>query len=148
MVDSYFEIISLVERVSRNYLKFLGSRLDQIGSGDINSVQAFILLNVGEDKVTVNELRNRINYLETRINQIVRKLIENGYLLCERSQHDRRIINVWLSCKGSTLCTRLIQLHEQYSSTFPDSIGGADVEITIFTLRKIEQFWIDQALDR
>ena len=86
----YLETISLIERLHRHFLEVVKSELDRLDIRDLNSVQALILFNIGEEELTGGELTNRGYYLGSNVSFIVKKLVENGYLLEERSKHDRR----------------------------------------------------------
>jgi DNA-binding MarR family transcriptional regulator len=145
MIDKYLEVVSLIERVQRNYFDFIQAKLELLASTDINTKEAFILLNVGYAKVTVNEVRNKLNYFGPHVSYLVRRLIENGYLLREHSLHDFRILNILLTAKGRTLYSRLTEMHERYIAC-PEAGSNPDLERTVWTLRQIEQFWIDQVL--
>ena len=66
------------------------------GNQDINNVQALILHNIGNDEMTVGELTARGYYLGSNVSYNVKKMVENNYLLQERSPHDRRSVRVKL----------------------------------------------------
>jgi DNA-binding MarR family transcriptional regulator len=148
MFDGYLETILIIGRIHRNYYSVIREELGRIGSTDINSVEAFILFNIGNAKCAVNEVRNRTNYLGSNLTHIIRKLIENGYLLDERSQHDHRVVNVWHSDKGRTLCNWLTEMHDRYIGTSSEPGNHSDLERTLWTLRQIEQLCIDRQLER
>jgi DNA-binding MarR family transcriptional regulator len=140
-------MISLLARVHSNYLDLIGEELDRIGSDDINSIQARILFNIGDAKIPINEVKTRGNYLGSNVSYIIRKLFESGYLFRERSLYDLRAVDIWLSGKGRALCDRLTEMHDGRIGMSPDPGGNPDLERTVWTLRQIEQFWIDRLLD-
>jgi DNA-binding MarR family transcriptional regulator len=148
MIESYLEVVALIERLHRNYRNLVREGLDRIGSHDINSVQALILFNIGDVKIAVNEVRTHGNYLGSNTGYIIKKLIENGYLLHERSAQDRRSVDLRLSDKGRALCARLREIHDRHNGIIPEPDHGPDLDRTVWTLRQIEQFWIDRELDR
>ena len=90
----YLQSIHLIERLHRQFLEVVKNELDRHGMQDINNIQAVILYNIGEDELTVGELTNRGYYLGSNVSYNVRKMVENGYLIQERSAHDRRSIRV------------------------------------------------------
>jgi DNA-binding MarR family transcriptional regulator len=148
MIESYLEAVALIERLHRNYRNLVRESLDRIGSHDINSVQALILFNIGATKIAVNEVRTHGNYFGSNTGYIIKKLIANGYLLHERSPRDLRSVDIWLSNKGRSICDRLIEMHNQHIRMFPELDRDPDLDRTVWTLRQIEQFWIDQQVDR
>ena len=64
LLDSYLEVISLIEHTYRDYLASISRHLAQMGLDDVNPLQASILFHIGEHKVAVNQIRTRGNYLE------------------------------------------------------------------------------------
>ena len=90
----YFELSLLIERLHRHLLEIIKLELDELGSHDINSVQAMMLFNIGDAEMTIGELTLRDCYLGSNVSYNVKKMAENGYLVHERSVHDRRSIRV------------------------------------------------------
>jgi DNA-binding MarR family transcriptional regulator len=138
----YLETIALVERLHRECLEVIRADLDRLGIRDLNNVQALILFNIGADELTVGELTNRGYYLGSNVSYNVKKMVENGYLIQERSLHDRRAVNVRLSPKGLDVCERMHTMFERHSQTLStgiitiEELHGANI-----LLRRIERFW-------
>ncbi len=97
----YYESIVLIERLHRQFLDVIKVELERAGILDINNVQSMILHNIGDDDLTVGELTVRGYYLGSNVSYNVKKMVENGYLVQERSIHDKRSVRVKLSDKGS-----------------------------------------------
>ena len=142
MKKDYLETIALVERLHRDCLEVIRADLDRLGIRDLNNVQALILFNIGADEMTVGELTNRGYYLGSNVSYNVKKMVENGYLIQERSLHDRRAVNVRLSQKGLDVCERMHTMFERHSQTLStgiislEELHGANI-----LLRRIERFW-------
>ena len=104
-----------------------------------------ILHNIGEDELTVGELTIRGYYLGSNVSYNVKKMVENGYLIQERSVHDKRSIRVKLSEKGielNTLLSDMFARHEgQIASTDITDEGLSGLNDT---LKKLERFWANQ----
>src|SRR3546814_7410757 len=86
----YLELIGLIERLHRQCLEVIKSDLDRQGIRDLNNVQALILFNIGEEELSIGEPTQRGYYLGSNVSYNVKQLVENGYLIQERSPHDRR----------------------------------------------------------
>ncbi len=143
MTNSYLETISLVERLHRHFLEVVKLELDGLGIHDINNVQGMMLFNIGDAEMTVGELTLRGCYLGSNVSYNVKKMVENGYLVQERSMHDRRSIHVWLTDKGRDLRDRLSVMHRRHVEMLNQTtITNADLEGVVVTLRRLEQFWI------
>jgi DNA-binding MarR family transcriptional regulator len=120
------------------------TELDRHNMADINNVQALILFNIGADELTVGELTNRGYYLGSNVSYNVRKMVENGYLIQERSAHDRRSIRVRLSEKGLNLRKFISEMFDRQAA----ALGKVDVEandlrVAADAYRGLERFWID-----
>ena len=94
MIEQYLESIHLIERLHRQFLEVVKGELERQDIQDVNNVQAVILYNIGKDELTVGELTNRGYYLGSNVSYNVRKMVENNYLIQERSAHDRRSVRV------------------------------------------------------
>src|SRR3954452_10565756 len=114
MADRYLEVVSLVERLHRQFLDVVKLELDGLGMHDINNVQAMMLFNIGDAQMTVGELTLRGCYLGSNVSYNVKKMVENGYLAQERSVHDRRSAHVNLTEKGQSLRERLGLMHQRH----------------------------------
>jgi DNA-binding MarR family transcriptional regulator len=145
----YTEVISLIERGHRHFLEIVKLELDALGIHDINNVQGLILFNIGEADMTIGELSLRGCYLGSNVSYNVKKLCENGYLVQERSLHDRRSTHVRLTEKGLKLRDQLISMHQRHIAMLDDqtAITEQELQATTETLRRLERFWF-RALDR
>ena len=141
----YYESIQLIERLHRHFLDVLKVELDKKNIQDINNVQCMILYNVGEEEMTVGELTIRGYYLGSNVSYNVKKMVENDYLIQERSVHDKRSIRVRLSDKGIELCRMISEMfrrhEEQIEGTEITNERLADLNKT---LRMLERFWAQQ----
>src|SRR3954451_13506230 len=143
MKAAYFDTIVLIERLHRHFLEIVKLELDGMGVHDINNVQGLILFNIGDAEMTVGELTLRGCYLGSNVSYNVKKMVENGYLIQERSAHDRRSIHVRLTDKGRTLRDRLSGMHRRHIEMLGETqITTADLEGVVRTLRRLERFWL------
>jgi DNA-binding MarR family transcriptional regulator len=146
MNNQYLEVISLVERLHRQFLEVVKLELEGLGIHDINNVQAMMLFNIGDAEMTVGELTLRGCYLGSNVSYNVKKMVENGYLGHERSVHDRRSIHVRLTEKGSKLRDCLTAMHQRHGEMLPQAtLSPDDLQATGVTLRRLERFWIRAA---
>ncbi len=143
MKAAYLETISLVERLHRQCLEVVKSELDRMGVRDLNNVQALILFNIGDEELTVGELTQRGYYLGSNVSYNVKKMVENGYLIQERSLHDRRSFHVRASETGLKICQSLGQLFDQHAENGLQSaqLTGETLEAANETLARLQQFW-------
>jgi DNA-binding MarR family transcriptional regulator len=126
MDNPYLEVISLVERLHRQFLEVVKLELEGFGIQDINNVQAMMLFNIGDAKMTVGELSVRGCYLGSNVSYNVKKMVENEYLAHERSVHDRRSIHVRLTEKGIKLRDSLTAMHRRHAEMLSRAALSAD----------------------
>jgi len=141
----YYETVQLIERLHRHFLDVLKVELDKAGIQDINNVQAMILYNIGTDDLTVGELTVRGYYLGSNVSYNVKKMQENGYLIQERSKHDRRSIRVRLSDKGADLQKLVKDMIDAHGASL-DKFHLDEASLTNVNerLRLLERFWASQ----
>ncbi|MDP7142303.1 MAG: MarR family winged helix-turn-helix transcriptional regulator [Alphaproteobacteria bacterium] len=141
----YYETIQLIERLHRYFLDVLKVELDRKNIKDINNIQSMILYNIGDDDLTVGELTIRGYYLGSNVSYNVKKMVENDYLVQERSVHDKRSIRVRLSEKGRELRDSITEMFQRHETL----LDGADLDNEQLkelneALRLIERFWTSQ----
>jgi DNA-binding MarR family transcriptional regulator len=142
-MNAYFNIISLVERLHRQFLELVKLELEGLGIHDINNVQGMMLFSIGDAEMTVGELTLRGCYLGSNVSYNVKKMVENGYLVQERSLHDRRSIHVRLSEKGCELRDSLTAMHRRHLEMLSQAeLTAEELQVVGVTLRRLEQFWI------
>jgi DNA-binding MarR family transcriptional regulator len=76
----YLECLNLIERLHRQLLDVIKDELERVGQPDVNSVQALLLFNIGEQELTAGELRTRGHYLGSNVSYNLKKLVEGGYI--------------------------------------------------------------------
>ena len=142
----YLEALNLVERLHRQLLDVIKDELDRRDEREINSVQALLLFNVGDQELTAGELRTRGHYLGSNVSYNLKKLVEGGYIHHERSESDRRSVLVRLTRKGEVVRDMLRELFDRYlvSLEAVGNVGVDHLDNVNTTLKRLERFWIDQ----
>ena len=146
MKDQYLITTRLIERLHRRFLDVIKTELDRLGIQDVNNVQTLILFNINEDQLTVGELTVRGYYLGSNVSYNVKKLVENGYLVQERSAHDRRQTRVRLSQKALDLTQRIDELYRATPRSCP-ARSSSDEQLRKSVngvLVSLERFWSSQ----
>jgi len=142
----YLETLNLIERLHRQLLDVIKDELDRRDEREINSVQALLLFNVGDQELTAGELRTRGHYLGSNVSYNLKKLVDSGYIHHERSEIDRRSVLVRLTRKGEAVRDMLRELFERHLGSLEavGNVGAEDLQGLNTSLRRIERFWIDQ----
>ncbi len=140
--SEYLEVVALAERLHRQFLDVIQQELDRHSIRDINSVQALILHNIGESRMTVSELMWRGCYLGSNVSYNLKKLTEAGYIDQERSVHDKRVIIVRRSHKGVQLCDLLRKMNERHLRALADAdLNSESIASCRQTLRGLQSVW-------
>jgi DNA-binding MarR family transcriptional regulator len=140
--------LTLVERLHRRLLEVIKDEFDRRRRADINSIQAFLLYNIGEQELTAGELRTRGYYLGSNVSYNLKKLVELGFLDHQPSRVDRRSVNIKLTNKGREVRDIVAALYHRQINTV-EQVGGiyCDEVVTLNkSLHQLERFWTDQIL--
>jgi DNA-binding MarR family transcriptional regulator len=149
MKNSCLELPICGEKMHRLFLDIVKQELDNLGIVDINSVQAFILLNVNDNVITMGEVLSRGYYVGSNASYNVKKMIVNSYMKQTPSDYDRRAVYLSLTDKGLELCDKLEGALEAHMSKFSAFISGkSEIDKNLKFLKKVENFWQDILLRR
>jgi DNA-binding MarR family transcriptional regulator len=140
--ESYLETIRLTERLHRQFLEVVKNELEHLGIEDLNNVQSLILFNIGKNEYTVGELTGRGYYLGSNVSYNVRKMVEHGYLVQERSTHDRRSVRVRLTPKGIALWEKLDAMFDRQVSALAALESAGELESANGAYKRLERFWM------
>ncbi len=142
---AYHDAIQLIERLHRRFLDVVKLELDKLQIQDINNVQAMILYNIGEDDMTVGELTLRGYYLGSNVSYNAKKMVENNYIIQERSIHDKRSIRVRLSDKGLDLYGQLYKMFARHEEQIQNTeLTNERIKDFNETMKMMERFWASQ----
>jgi DNA-binding MarR family transcriptional regulator len=144
--SEYLQALRFIERLHRLLLDVIKAEFDRVGGSDINSVQALLLYNIGDNELTAGELKSRGYYLGSNVSYNLKKLVDMGYIDYKRSETDRRSVRVSLTQKGSDACEVVSNLYERQLGSL-EAVGQvyrSDVQTLNKALVRLERFWTDQ----
>lgn len=149
MKNSCVEVSIYGERNYKLFLEVLKREIDKEGYIAINAVQAFMLMNIGDNVVTIGEIISRGYYIGTNATYNIKKLIKSGYLDSTPSSYDKRAIYLKLTPRGFDLIQKLDKTLTQYMKDFEIKTKGKfSIAKGIEFLRDMETFWNDVLLLR
>ena len=146
LLAGYLDNLSMLERLHRLLLDVIKDEFERLGILEINSVQALLLFNVGENEVTAGELKSRGYYQGSNVSYNLKKLVELGYMHHQRSEIDRRSVRVRLTEKGRRVRGLISDLFTRHAEVLGKR-GVIDPEVmeTInSSLKRMERFWTEQ----
>jgi DNA-binding MarR family transcriptional regulator len=142
----YLQSLRLIERLHRLLLDVIKDEFDRSGGAELNSVQALLLYNIGENELTAGELKTRGYYLGSNVSYNLKKLVDMGYIHYKRSDVDRRSVRVSLTPKGQQARKVIEKLYQRQLSTVEQvgQITGEEFKSLNKALVRLERFWTDQ----
>ena len=145
-MSGYLDSLSLLERLHRLLLDVVKDEFERLGILEINSVQALLLFNVGDNEVTAGELKSRGYYQGSNVSYNLKKLVELGYMHHQRSEIDRRSVRVRLTEKGRRVRVQLSDLFARHAEGLRKrGLIDADAMDNINqSLKRMERFWTEQ----
>ncbi len=146
MLSNYLEGLALVERLHRLLLDVVKDEFERLAVLEINSVQALLLFNIGDNEVTAGELKSRGYYQGSNVSYNLKKLVELGYMHHQRSDLDRRSVRVRLTEKGRRVRGMLTDLFARHAEGLEKRglIGSAGMDDINASLKRMERFWTEQ----
>ena len=146
MLSSYLEGLALVERLHRLLLDVVKDEFERLAVLEINSVQALLLFNIGDNEVTAGELKSRGYYQGSNVSYNLKKLVELGYMHHQRSDLDRRSVRVRLTEKGRRVRGMLTDLFARHAEGLDKRglIGASGMDDINTSLKRMERFWTEQ----
>jgi len=145
LTTEYLQTLTLVERLHRQLLDVVKNELDRTRSEAINSVQALLLFNIGDEKMTAGELRSRGHYLGSNVSYNLKKLVQIGYLSHQRSPTDKRAVHVCLTEKGQHVRAIIQELFDRQLRALEPvaNVGSGDLQKLNGALLRLERYWCD-----
>ena len=145
-MPGYLETLGLVERLHRLLLDVVKDEFERLGIIDINSVQALLLFNVGDNEVTAGELKTRGYYQGSNVSYNLKKLVECGYMHHQKCLVDRRAVRVRLTDKGRRICAIIEALFQKQAQGLNARgvLGEVRLSDINTSLRGLERYWSDQ----
>ncbi|WP_340108992.1 MarR family winged helix-turn-helix transcriptional regulator [Pikeienuella sp. HZG-20] len=145
-VPTYVEALALIERLHRLLLDVIKDEFERLGRLDINSVQALLLYNIGENEVTAGELKSRGYYQGSNVSYNLKKLVDGGYMHHQRCEIDRRAVRIRLTEEGLKVREIVGALFENHAELLMSrkNFGDDAMQSMIQNLRGMERFWTEQ----
>jgi DNA-binding MarR family transcriptional regulator len=146
LMAGYLDTLALVERLHRLLLDVIKDEFERLGVLEINSVQALLLFNIGDNEVTAGELKTRGYYQGSNVSYNLKKLVDLGYMHHQRSEVDRRSVRVRVTDKGRRVRAILGDLFSRHAEALDRKavVTLAGVEDANASLKRLERFWTEQ----
>ncbi len=146
MLSAYIDTLSYIERLHRLILDVIKDEFERLNIIDVNSVQALLLYNIGDNEVTAGELKSRGYYQGSNVSYNLKKLVEAGYISHERCSVDRRAVRISLTEKGRDMRVTVSELWVRHIDKITENslLHSEDFDALGGFLKRLERFWSDQ----
>lgn len=146
LMAGYLDNLAMLERLHRLLLDVIKDEFERVGILEINSVQALLLFNIGENEVTAGELKSRGYYQGSNVSYNLKKLVELGFMHHQRSEIDRRSVRVRLTEKGRRVRGMLTDLFQRHAEglTKRGLVNVENLENMNQSLKRMERYWTEQ----
>lgn len=143
---NYLDTLAMVERMHRLLLDVIKDEFERLGLLDINSVQALLLFNIGNNEVTAGELKSRGYYQGSNVSYNLKKLVEADYMHHKRCEVDRRAVRVKLTGRGHKISKIVGELFERHAQGMlgRSVLKENTLEEINTALHRVERYWTDQ----
>lgn len=142
MSEAYTQLTQMIERLHRRMLDVIRFELERAGVADINPAQALMLTKIEGREVALRDIIERGYYIGSNASYNIKQLVEAGYVLQKRSDHDKRSVKVSLTEKGEELCQKLVEFNSAQSARLSDLDDTSNrLSTTIEVLRNLEHGW-------
>ena len=144
MKREYLDLTRLIERLHRRFLDVLRAELNRLGIKNINSVQALLLANIGDEEITIRDLVERGYYQGSNVSYNIKKLTGLGYLEQKPAPHDRRSVSIRLTEMALDVVARVLELEERHAAALAEQGMDADALGRVSgALVRVERTWTD-----
>lgn len=138
------ELPCLIDRLHRRFLDVLRSELTRRHVTDISASQVMMLINIGDEEISVRHLIERGYYLGSNSSYNLKHLIAAGYVIRTPLPRDRRSAVLKLTEKGRALCATIVRADIACVGLLGKLLGGeAETGRMIRALKLLERAWSD-----
>lgn len=139
----YLDVLHFVDRLHRLTLDLIKDGFERRGFDEINSVQALLLFNIGDQELSSGDLRARGFYQGSNASYNVKKLAELGFLQQTRCANDRRSVRIRLTDRGRNVRDFVAELHAELERELRAEMATVADALPRLAdrLRALESFW-------
>lgn len=131
LVKFFREIMQLEEKA------IITEEFSDISNNDMHIIEAVGLGKGNRMSVIAKKLNITVGSLTTSMNSLVHK----GYVARQRSDKDRRVVNIYLLEKGIAAYKHHENFHRQMTDSLINSLSPEEVEIWAKTLTTLSNFF-------
>lgn len=135
------KVVGLISNIREKSAQFINNQLREKGvEGLINSHGTILSILYDYDgKITMNEIGKIIGKKKSTLTDLIKKLVELGYITREKSEKDSRVVEITLTKKGWQFKSLFEEISENLlEKTYKDFTEG-EKETLMLLLNKIRK---------
>ena len=110
---------------------------------DLSITEMHVLEAIGLEDRTMTEVASQIGITVGTLTTSINRLVKKEYVLRERSETDRRYVEIKLSKKGKLAYRVHEAFHEKMVRTMTDNLSDEDNGVLIASMQRLNQFFKD-----
>ena len=108
-----------------------------ITNNDMHIIEAIGLKQKTTMSVVAKKMKITAGSLTTAMNGLVNK----KYVIRERSEEDRRVVNIWLTEKGEKAYHHHAEFHRQMTNAVIEKLDENEIPVLLKTLNGLDEFF-------
>ncbi|MDU1911126.1 MarR family winged helix-turn-helix transcriptional regulator [Fusobacterium sp.] len=139
------EIIGLISNIREKSAQFINNQLREKGiEGLINSHGTILsILYEHEGQITMNEIGKIIGKKKSTLTDLIKKLVELGYITRKKSEKDSRVVEISLTDKGWQFKSLFKEISDNLLEETYKDFTEEEKEMLILLLNKIRKNYQD-----
>ena len=113
---------------------------DEFSNISFNDMHIIEAIGLGDDS-KMGEVAKRLNITVGALTTSMNALVHKGYVARRRSDHDRRVVNVYLLDKGKAVYHHHEKFHEKMIDSIMEELNPEQLEVLAITLKKLMNYF-------
>ena len=108
-----------------------------ITNNDMHIIEAIGL----NQKTTMSVVAKKMKITAGSLTTAVNALVNKKYVVRERSEEDRRVVNIWLTEKGQKAYHHHAEFHRQMTNAVIEKLDENEIPVLLKTLNGLDEFF-------
>ncbi|WP_129600265.1 MarR family winged helix-turn-helix transcriptional regulator [Anaerophilus nitritogenes] len=141
MANYYPQINKMIDKLMHQVLIYdrkgfkIGSKLENLSLLDIHTLRKI----EEKEDTKIYELVEELEIDRGIISSVIKKLIQNGYIVKEKSKEDKRVYILKLTTEGKEMCTKTMEIQKKLLGFVLEDMSLNEEKAILKFLSKINQ---------
>ncbi len=148
MKNSCIDFYTSIVQAQKSFLELIEHELKLINEENLSAVQALIILNIGDNDVSLGDLVLKRGYSGSNASYNIKKIANEGYIEQIPSPHDKRSLILRLTNKGTDVFKKLKSAIDKHSQKLEHVVfDRVNYSRVSKFLREISNYWRNSTND-